>query len=215
MARSYLVNAVDTALNGAVGGSDGTITVADGSELPTVPFYLAVDPFSSTDGREYMLCTAINGNVLTVTRNLSGTASTTHPTGDVVRISYVAQLLDDLWDALDGANSLPAGGLRGDSLRKQSQTDGDAEWSRNVTFSATAPTSPLTGDWWADLDDEIVSVWDGSDWQNVAQSYLPLAGGSIVGDQDLLLNVVRNITASDTAPASPNVGEVWIDTSGA
>ena len=53
-------------------------------------------------------------------------------------------------------------------------------------------------------------------WAAVPSSYLPLTGGTLTGDQPLASPLVRNITASDTAPTSPtpNVGDVWIDTSG-
>ena len=181
MPRSYLVNAVDVLLAAPVATPDLTITVDDAAPLPTVPFYLVVDPFSQTDGREYMLCTAVNGNILTVTRNLDGTESTTHPTGDTVRITYTAQNLDDLWDGIEGANSLPSGGVQGEALRKLSSTDGDAAWQPNITFNAVAPVSPLIGDWWQDTDDNTTYAWDGSAWQNTSAAYLPLAGGTMAG----------------------------------
>ena len=52
-----------------------------------------------------MLCTDVTGNVLTVDRNLAGTESTTHPTGDIVRITYTAQNLDDLLDGIEDAGT--------------------------------------------------------------------------------------------------------------
>ena len=182
MARSYLVNAVDVLLAAPVATPDLTITVDDATPLPTVPFYLVVDPFAEGAGREYMLCTAVNGNILTVTRNLDGSDSTTHQAGEDVRISYVAQILDDLWDEIESSSSLPLGGVLGDALRKQSSTDGDADWEPNVSISATAPLTPLPGDWWVDpTDDNSTSVWDGSQWLGINSIYLPLAGGTITG----------------------------------
>ncbi len=100
MPRSHLVNAVDVALATDVAGTDMEITVDDAAPLPPVPFYLVIDPFGETT-REYCRCTAVAGDVLSVERNLDGSESTTHTAGDIVRISYVAQILDDLWDGVE------------------------------------------------------------------------------------------------------------------
>ncbi len=112
MPRSNLVNAVDVALAADVTGTDTEIQVTSPELLPAVPFYLVIDPFADA-GREYMHCTAVNGDLLTVTRNLDGTESTTHTAGDTVRISYVAQILTDIWNAIE-AIPQPFSGLHAD-----------------------------------------------------------------------------------------------------
>ena len=94
--RTYLVNAVDLELAVAVAAPDLTIEVVDATAAPQTPFYLVVQPFEDA-AREYMLCTDVTGNVLTVTRGLAGSQGDTHPIGSVVRITYMAQHLDDLW----------------------------------------------------------------------------------------------------------------------
>ncbi|GAF67392.1 unnamed protein product, partial [marine sediment metagenome] len=181
MPRTFLVNAVDVALAAPVAAPDLTITVDDAAPLPPTPFYLVVDPFNDTDGREYMLCTNVAGVTLTVTRNLEGTDSDTHQTGDIVRITIAQQHIDDLWDSIE-AGGLPAGGITGDSLRKLSVTDGDAGFRSNVTFAISEPASPLIGDLWMDTDD--VGPPGGG--------YLPLGGGTMLGDIDMGLNDINN-----------------------
>ena len=101
MPRTNIVNAVDVALAGTVGALDTEIIVDDALPLPPVPFYLVVDPFNDTQGREYMLCTAVAVNVLTVTRSLAGSDSDVHDSGDIVRITIAAQHIDDLWTDIE------------------------------------------------------------------------------------------------------------------
>ena len=102
MPRTNLVNAVDVELAAPVAPPDLTIEVDDAAPLPPVPFYLVVDPFNDTQGREYMLCALVVGTTLTVTRNLAGTDSDVHDTGDVVRITIAAQHIEDIWDGIEG-----------------------------------------------------------------------------------------------------------------
>ena len=208
MARSYLRNAVDVELAAPVATPDTTITVDDAVPLPPVPFYLVVDPFSSTDGREYMLCTNVAGVVLTVDRNLDGTDSTTHPTGDIVRISYVSQILNDLWDGIEATSSLPVGGVQGESLRKLSAADGDADWQPNITFNAIAPVSPLIGDWWMDPSDNTTYAWDGAGWQNVALAYLPLLGGIMEGPINMASEALTGLPTPIDPPDAATKGYV-------
>ena len=58
MPRTNLVNALDTVLVTGVAAGAITLSVADGARIPAAPFYVVVNPFSSTE-REYMLCSAV------------------------------------------------------------------------------------------------------------------------------------------------------------
>jgi hypothetical protein len=207
MPRSYLVNAVDVALAAPVAAPDLTITVDDASPLPTVPFYLVVDPFNTTDGREYMLCTAVNGNILTVDRDLAGSESDTHLTGDVVRISYVAQILDDLWDEIETASGLPAGGVLGDSLRKQSATEGDAAWDANVTFDVSEPVSPILGDFWMDPDAVLpAATFLRLDGASVMTGDIDAGGNDLINVQQVLSEVGSESVPSISSAVDPTTG---------
>jgi hypothetical protein len=112
MARSNLVNAVDVALAADVAGADPTIQVTTPELLPAVPFYLVIDPFGDSS-REYLRATSLAVDVLSVERDLDGSQSTTHSAGDIVRISYVAQHLSDLWDNFSSYLPLSGGHMSG------------------------------------------------------------------------------------------------------
>ena len=103
MSRTNLVNALDTVLVTGVAAGAITLSVADGARIPAAPFYVVVNPFSSTE-REYMLCTAVTPSsgdlrTLTVTRNEDGSVGdVAHAAGDLVRFVTVSQHISDLWN---------------------------------------------------------------------------------------------------------------------
>jgi hypothetical protein len=80
-----------------------------------------------------------------------------------------------------------------------------AAGGNKVTFQATAPSSPNTGDLWGDTSNgNEVKQWNGTSWvlyQWGAQavSFTAHAIGGIT------------ITVSSTAPSSPNTGDLWYD----
>ena len=106
MPRTNLVNALDTVLVTGVAAGAITLSVADGARIPAAPFYVVVNPFSSTE-REYMLCSAVTPSsgdlrTLTVTRNEDGSVGdVAHAAGDLVRFVTVAQHISDLWDQVE------------------------------------------------------------------------------------------------------------------
>lgn len=61
-----------------------------------------------------------------------------------------------------------------------------------TTVSATAPSSPSTGDLWYDTEDARTFVWTGTEWVDAA----PDSGYAVA-------------TTSDTAPANANDGDLW------
>jgi hypothetical protein len=162
MARSNLVNAVDVALAADVAGADPTIQVTDPALLPAVPFYLVIDPFGDSS-REYLRATSLATDVLSVERDLDGSQSTTHSAGDIVRISYVAQHLSDLWDNFGSYLPLSGGvhmtgGIHfdypasngyatlamssGDDRRVAQITVRNEDGSEHVQFNLYAPDDP-------------------------------------------------------------------------
>jgi hypothetical protein len=73
--REQFKNDSQTTLNGAVLSGDGTVTVADATQLPASGFFrLLVDT-------ELMLCLSVSGNTLTVLRGQEGTTAAGHNTG--------------------------------------------------------------------------------------------------------------------------------------
>ncbi len=96
--RTDQLNAFITLLTNAVAAPDLTITV-DTAPVLALPYYLVLDPL--TPQREYVLVTGAVGSVLTVTRNLSGTGSSTHIAGEPVVMAPMAQHFEDIWDILE------------------------------------------------------------------------------------------------------------------
>ena len=99
--RTFLRNAVDVALNGAIDQTATEIVVDDATDLPdNVPFYIVIDPFNDA-GREYVRVGAIDkpSNTLSsLDRNLEGTQSLVHADASVVRLTWQSQHLDDAWE---------------------------------------------------------------------------------------------------------------------
>ena len=59
------------------------------------------------------------------------------------------------------------------------------------TSAAVAPTSPSDGVGWYDTANDALSIWDGSEWEEVGGAQIP---------------------AQASAPASPSEGDLWYDT---
>ena len=100
--RTDQLNAFVTQLTNPVAAPDLTITVNAAPILP-LPYYLVIDPLNPE--REYVLVTGAAGNVLTVTRSLAGTGSTTHIADEPVIVAPMAQHFEDIWDVLDLAGA--------------------------------------------------------------------------------------------------------------
>lgn len=94
--RQYKGNSQQTAITSPMASGDLSMTVADGSTLPTgtSPFVLTID--LGATGEEKMLCTARTGNSITIgTRGYDGTTAAAHATGAVVRHTLSAVDLDE------------------------------------------------------------------------------------------------------------------------
>lgn len=76
-------NGGQTTLSGAIGAGDATLTVADGTVFPAVPFHVCVDT-------ELMTVTANLGGLLSVTRGIEGTAAAAHAAGALVTNTVTA-----------------------------------------------------------------------------------------------------------------------------
>ena len=101
-------NFFETTLDGAVGASDTQLDLssaptADGSNNINAPFYLVINPDSTTK-REVVLVTASSGtNMQTVTRDVETRHSPnpTHEDGATVRMAVVAEMFEDLHDRIN------------------------------------------------------------------------------------------------------------------
>ena len=101
-------NFFETTLDGAVGASDTQLDLSaaptDGASAIAAPFYLVINPDSTTK-REVVLVTAVSGtNMQTVTRDVEGRYSPTDPTHDdgaTVRMAVVGEMIEDLHDRIN------------------------------------------------------------------------------------------------------------------
>ncbi len=73
--REIFKNDSQTTLNAAVLAGDGTVTVADATQLPATQFFRILVDY------ELMLCLGVSGNTLTVCRGVEGTTAAGHNTG--------------------------------------------------------------------------------------------------------------------------------------
>ena len=105
-AETNLRNAFETTLSGTLGATDTTLNLTSTTGL-TSPIYLVIDPDSSTS-REYIF---IDGTInassaamsTTDNRYLTGSAAASglsHASGTKVRVSPMAQMFEDIWDAV-------------------------------------------------------------------------------------------------------------------
>ena len=103
--RSFLVNAVDLKTLGVTASGSTTIDLVAGDSFraPTPPFYAVINPFDPVL-REYIYVEGVNtttNRLTTVSRQIEGETPQSQPDGSTVRISYVAQILDDLNDDIE------------------------------------------------------------------------------------------------------------------
>tara|TARA_R100000278_G_scaffold101311_1_gene77852 strand:- start:1925 stop:2830 length:906 start_codon:yes stop_codon:yes gene_type:complete len=100
-------NFFETTLDGAVGASDTNMTLTaaptDGASNISAPYYLVIDP-DSTSKREVVLVTSASGTTLSaVTRDVEGRHSPdpSHADDITVRMAVVGEMFEDLHDRIN------------------------------------------------------------------------------------------------------------------
>ena len=105
-AETNLRNAFETTLSGSLGATDTTLNLTSTTGL-TSPIYLVIDPDSSSS-REYIFIDGTINSTSAATstadnRYLTGSAAgsgLSHASGTKVRVSPMAQMFEDIWDAV-------------------------------------------------------------------------------------------------------------------
>ena len=192
--RSYLKNAVDTALAVAMDASSTTmsITAGHGARMPAVPFYVVIDPFDEAR-REYIHVTTRDGDEFGgLTRNLDGSAGQEHIVGTVVRVAFTAQNLDDLWD-ITSRSALDAAYFRKDAAN--SPITGATTIERALTVQATVAGG------------EFVETGEGMD-PSLTGVFLPLSGGTMSGIINAGSNRITNV--ADPTDGTDAVNRTWV-----
>ena len=113
------------------------------------------------------------------------------------------------WSYVSGAN------------RPEDNATVGADWNVNLTnippqiaviyYQATAPSSPNTGDFWIDTDDDKQYRWSGSSWVLVQNSIINQALTDAATAQATADGKVF-VFAQASAPTADGVGDLWIDT---
>ena len=197
-------NFFETTLDGAVGASDTQLDLsaaptADGSNNINAPFYLVINPDSTTK-REVVLVTASSGtNMQTVTRDVEGRHSPnpTHDDGATVRMAVVGEMFEDLHDRINDV------ALTGDVTG----TLTNATSAVATTIAAGAVDYAMIADT-VDEDDMTSNSATKLPSQQSVKAYadtkLALSGGTLTGavnagDQEVSAVVLKDYAETDVA----------------
>jgi hypothetical protein len=128
-------NFFETTLNGIVASSATAMTLtaaptSDGSNNISAPYYLVIDPDSSTQ-REVIKVTASSGTSITaMTRDIEGRHSTdpNHADGTTVRMAVIKEMFEDIHDRIDSGivnkNYLRNGNFLSDAFALETPSSG-------------------------------------------------------------------------------------------
>lgn len=190
-------NFFETTLDGAVGASDNNMTLtaaptSDGSSAISAPYYLVIDP-DSTSKREVVLVTSSSGTTLSaVTRDVEGRHSPdpSHADDVTVRMAVVGEMFEDLHDRLNDV------ALTGDVTGTISSSTQDI-----ATTIGASSVQVGNIDFLVDEDNmssnSAVKVPTQQSVKAYADTMLPLAGGTLTGavdagDQELTKFVAKD-----------------------
>ena len=220
-------NFFETTLDGAVGASDTQLDLssaptADGSNNINAPFYLVINPDSTTK-REVVLVTASSGtNMQTVTRDVETRHSPdpTHDDGATVRMAVVGEMFEDLHDRINDV------ALTGDVTGTLTNSTSAVA----TTIAAGAVDYAMIADTVDEDDMSSNSATKLPSQQSVkayADTKLSLAGGTLTGavnagDQEVSAVVLKDYAETDVAVTSQaalsinlangNTGTLTLDT---
>lgn len=197
--KTFWTNAWESTAPSGLSDVSLTLTVADGSALPTNDFYVVIEPDNPAQ-REFMFVESRIGNTLTIAsgeRYLQGSAAgsgLTHPSNSVVRSAAVAQGFTDLHDRIDAAETtiaandpagaylpLSGGALTGSLALGTNRITGvgdpvGAQDAATRNWVETTVGADLTSHEGA-ADPHALYLLESA----AATTYLPLSGGTVTG----------------------------------
>lgn len=153
-------NFFETTLNGIVAGSATAMTLteaptSDGSNNIDAPYYLVIDPDSSTN-REVVEVTASSGTSITaMTRDIEGRhlSDPDHSDGTTVRMAVIKQMFEDVHDRIDSGivnkNFLRNGNFLSNAFAQQTLNSG-----QTITAGSYTKIEAVDG-WWANVDADL------------------------------------------------------------
>lgn len=214
-AETNLRNAFETTLSGTLGATDTTLNLTSTTGL-TSPIYLVIDPDSSTS-REYIFIDGtINASSAAMStvdnRYLTGSAAASglsHASGTKVRVSPMAQMFEDIWDAvgkvIDGTwSSATAGEVVFNVAAGAVDHTADEIFIRDANDSNKVKRESIS---------DFLSAIDGAGL-GVASSQLKVdingsSSGTLAGGDEILFgdindsNNIKKTTAQDIANLAP------------
>ncbi len=214
-AETNLRNAFETTLSGTLGATDTTLNLTSTTGL-TSPIYLVIDPDSSTS-REYIFIDGtINASSAAMStvdnRYLTGSAAASglsHASGTKVRVSPMAQMFEDIWDAvgkvIDGTwSSATAGEVVFNVAAGDVDHTADEIFIRDANDSNKVKRESIS---------HFLSAIDGAGL-GVASSQLKVdingsSSGTLAGGDEILFgdindsNNIKKTTAQDIANLAP------------
>jgi len=147
-------NFFETTLNGIVAGSATAMTLneaptSDGSNNIDAPYYLVIDPDSSTN-REVVEVTASSGTSITaMTRDIEGrhASDPDHSDGTTVRMAVVKEMFEDVHDRID-SGIVNKNYLRNGNFLATLSAQKEFNTGQTVTAGAYTKIQAVDG-WWA------------------------------------------------------------------
>lgn len=136
--------------------------------------------------------------------------------GGIASVQYVqdslAALVDSAPATLDTLNELAAA-LGDDPNFATTITNQLASLPNAPAISDTAPTSPVAGALWLDTGNSgHLHIWDGESWLQLT-SDTPLIDNAAITQAVLnSITVGANTAIQSSAPTTPNLGDLWLDT---
>jgi len=123
------------------------------------------------------------------------------------------------WQALSSVDAIQALADASTAQDDATQALSDASDAQNtadgkalVTYNATAPSTPTEGDIWIDTDDDYKTfVWSSSAWVSISNTDA-LSAIADAADAQSTADGKALVTYADTAPSSPEIGDLWVDT---
>ena len=147
-------NFFETTLNGIVAGSATAMTLneaptSNGSSNINAPYYLVIDPDSSTN-REVVEVTASSGtSITTMTRDIEGrhASDPDHSDGTTVRMAVVKEMFEDVHDRID-AGIVNKNFLRNGNFLSTLSAQRDFNSGQSITASTWTKIDSVDG-WYA------------------------------------------------------------------
>jgi hypothetical protein len=146
-------NFFETTLNGIVASSATTMTLtaaptSDGSTNISAPYYLVIDPDSSTQ-REVVKVTASSGTSITaMTRDVEGrhTTDPNHADGTTVRMAVIKEMFEDIHDRID-SGIINKNYLRNGNFLASAFASKDLNSGQSISASTWTKLQMVDG-WW-------------------------------------------------------------------